>query len=163
MFCSRCPTYVIRKIIQQPLFLVFLSGIRPDVVPGPSEGFDVVPSAAPTTFETFRGPGDQQPTPSSSSRHGSKPKHKRQDQVKQLSYNHSRYAAFLSFVRPSLFAIFPTITLLLESCFSRASPAILLLSYSRTTALVWVYVLIDMRLLFSNIGQSDSHYYLFIV
>ena len=59
----------------------FVTGIRPDVVPGPSDNTD-----APT-FETFKG----EPTPTSSAKHGSKPKHKRQDQVKQLSYNHSRY------------------------------------------------------------------------
>ena len=61
--------------------LIFVTGIRPDVVPGPSDNTD-----APT-FETFKG----EPTPTSSAKHGSKPKHKRQDQVKQLSYNHSRY------------------------------------------------------------------------
>jgi len=56
------------------------TGTRPDVVPGPSDTTD----APLPTFETFRN------EPSSSSKYdGSRPKHKRQDQVKQLSYNHS--------------------------------------------------------------------------
>ena len=67
---------------------------RPDVVPGAEtsvSGYDESSTSGLTSVSGLTGSSNN-PTSSSgpAAKIGSRPKHKRQDQVQQLSYNHSR-------------------------------------------------------------------------
>merc|ERR550534_1392618 len=65
---------------------------RPDVVPGAeTSGYDESSTSGLTSISGLTGSSINNPTSSSgpAAKIGSRPKHKRQDQVQQLSYNHS--------------------------------------------------------------------------
>merc|ERR1719464_815549 len=65
---------------------------RPDVVPGAeTSGYDESSTSALTSISGLTGSSLNNPTSASgpAAKIGSRPKHKRQDQVQQLSYNHS--------------------------------------------------------------------------
>merc|ERR1719464_557905 len=66
---------------------------RPDVVPGAeTSGYDESSTSGLTSVSGLTGSSLNNPTSASgpAAKIGSRPKHKRQDQVQQLSYNHSR-------------------------------------------------------------------------
>ena len=66
---------------------------RPDVVPGAeTSGYDESSTSGLTSVSGLTGSSINNPTSASgpAAKIGSRPKHKRQDQVQQLSYNHSR-------------------------------------------------------------------------
>ena len=66
---------------------------RPDVVPGAeTSGYDESSTSGLTSISGLTGSSINNPTSASgpAAKIGSRPKHKRQDQVQQLSYNHSR-------------------------------------------------------------------------
>lgn len=61
---------------------------RPDVVPGAeTSGYDESSTSGLTSVSGFNNPTSAS---GPAAKIGSRPKHKRQDQVQQLSYNHSR-------------------------------------------------------------------------
>ena len=66
---------------------------RPDVVPGAeTSGYDESSTSGLTSVSGLTGTSINNPISASgpAAKIGSRPKHKRQDQVQQLSYNHSR-------------------------------------------------------------------------
>ena len=88
-----CFYYCFRNMLLFHDFSGNASQQRPDVVPGAeTSGYDESSTSGLTSVSGLTGSSINNPTSASgpAAKIGSRPKHKRQDQVQQLSYNHSR-------------------------------------------------------------------------